>query len=124
IAAKLVTTYEASVAKTIGRKQRKHLEDIAPHLASPQNRPVPIDVLIGALVRAELRTAYVVSGDLLATVDEIRAMDPMLMAATEVPGPEALASVLEHPLAGDVTRFAMSPEATALRRRVGSAWAG
>jgi hypothetical protein len=35
-----------------------------------------------------------------------------------------VAAVLDHPFAGDVVRFALTPEATALRRRVGSTWAG
>jgi hypothetical protein len=81
-------------------------------------------VLIGALAKAELRAAYLVTGDVLATIDELRALDPQLMAATDVPGRDALLAVLEHPYAGDVARFALSGEATALRRRVASTWAG
>jgi hypothetical protein len=30
--------------------------------------------------------------------------------------------VLEHPLAGDVVRFALAPATTALRRRTGALW--
>jgi hypothetical protein len=49
-------------------------------------------------------------------------MDPALQRATESPGPNALAAVLEHAFAGDVARFALTTEATALRRRLGSTW--
>jgi hypothetical protein len=62
------------------------------------------------------------TGDLLATIDELRALDPPLMTATETPGRGALGAVLDHPFAGDVAHFALAAEATALRRRVGSTW--
>jgi len=44
------------------------------------------------------------------------------MRATEVPGRAALGALLEHPYAGDTCRFALTQEATALRRRVGTTW--
>ena len=87
-------------------------------------RLVGIDVLIGALARAELRIAYVLTGDVLATIDELRGLDGAFLQATEQPGRGSVAAVLDHPFAGDVVRFALTPEATALRRRVGSTWAG
>jgi hypothetical protein len=98
------------------------LEELAPHLASPKGRPVPVDSFIGALAHAELRAAYVLTGDLLATIDELRGLDAAFLRATESPGRAALAAVLDHPFAGDVTRFALTTEATALRRRVGATW--
>lgn len=123
LSSKLVTQYEASVGRTIARRQRRLLEDLAPHIASPQSRPPQIDAFVGALLRAELRAAFVVTGDLLTMVDEMRLMDPALQKPTQSPGPQALAAVLDHPVAGDVVRFALTPEATALRRRLGSIWA-
>jgi tetratricopeptide (TPR) repeat protein len=120
---KLVNQYEASVAKALSRKHRRLLEELSPHIASPQGRPLPIDVFINALARAELRAAYLLTGDLLATVDDVRGIDPMLLRATEQPGRAALGAVLEHPYAGDVARFAISPEAAALKRRLATAWA-
>jgi hypothetical protein len=83
---------------------------------------MPIDVLIGALARAELRVAYLLTGDLLAAIDELRGLDAAFLRATESPGRQALAAVVEHPFAGDVIRYALTPEATALRRRVGATW--
>jgi tetratricopeptide (TPR) repeat protein len=124
LSSKLVAQYEPTVAKGIVRKNKKFLEELAPHLVSPQGRPVPVDSFIGALARAELRAAYVLTGDLLATIDELRGLDASFLHATESPGRAALAAVLDHPFAGDVTRFALTTEATALRRRVGATWTG
>jgi tetratricopeptide (TPR) repeat protein len=124
ISSKLVSQYEPSVAKVLTRRQRKLLEELMPHLTTAQGRPMPIDVFIGALARAELRVAYLLTGDLLATIDELRGLDANFLRATETPGRNALAAVLEHPFAGDVIRYAMTPEATALRRRVGATWTG
>lgn len=121
---KLVTQYEPSIAKELSRKQRQALEKLIPLLEAPQGRPIGIDVLIGALARAELRVAYVLTGDVLATIDELRGLDAAFLQATESPGRGSVAAVLNHPFAGDVVRFALTPEATALRRRVGSTWAG
>jgi hypothetical protein len=121
---KLVATYEPSVARALSRRQRKMLEELAPHIAAPQGRPLPIDGFIGALARAELRAAYLLCGDLLATIDELRALDPHFMRATERTGPAAVSAVLDHPFAGDVARYGLTSEATALRRRIGTTWSG
>jgi hypothetical protein len=121
-ASKLVAQHDASLARVLTRRQRKLLEELTPHIASAQARPPPADEFVHALARAELRTAFVVTGDLLATIDEARAIDATLDRAAEAPGARALAAVLGHPLAGDAARFALTPEATALRRRLGSTW--
>src|ERR1019366_4477122 len=118
LSAKLVTQYEPSVAKVLSRKHKRLLEELAPHIAAPQGRPMPIDAFVSALARAELRVAYLLTGDLLATIDEYRGIDPALLRATETPGRAALTAVLEHPYAGDVARWAILPEATALKRRL------
>jgi len=121
---KLVAQYEPNVARVLSRRQRKLLEELAPHIGAPQGRPIQVDVFIGALARAELRSAALLTGDLLATLDELRGLDASLFRATDRPGVAALRAVLEHPFAGDVSRYALSGEAIALRRRVGSAWTG
>jgi tetratricopeptide (TPR) repeat protein len=118
----LVAQFESSLARALSRRQRKLLEELAPHIASPQQRPIQVDTFVGALVRAELRAAFLVTGDLLALVSELRPLDAALYRATEAPGPQALIAVLEHPFAADLARFALTPEATALRRRVRSTW--
>jgi len=117
-----VTQHEPAIAKLLSRRQRKQLEELAPHIASPQSRPPQADVFVNALARAELRTAFVVTGDLLTMVDEIRPLDQTLHRATDSSGPNALSAVLGHAFAGDVVRYALTPEATALRRRLGSTW--
>jgi tetratricopeptide (TPR) repeat protein len=121
---KLVLQYEPLVQKEISRKQRQALEKVVPSLSLPQGKPVPIDGIVSALARAELRTAYVLTGDLLATIDELRGLDTSFHTQTDKAGRRAVEAVLDHPYAGDVVRFALGSEATALRRRVGSTWAG
>ena len=122
IALKVVAQQEGAISRSLSRRQRKLLEDLAPHIASPQSRPPAIDAFVSALTRAELRAAFVITGDLLTMVDEMRGLDSTLQRAADMPGPQALAAVLEHPFSGDVVRFALTPEATALRRRLGSTW--
>jgi hypothetical protein len=124
LAAKLVTQYEGAIGRVLSRRQRKLLEELAPHIASPQSRPPSVDAFVTALARAELRAAFVVTGDLLTVIEEIRTVDATLHGATRSPGRHALSAVLEHPFAGDIVRFALTPEATALRRRIGSTWTG
>ncbi|MFO0680197.1 MAG: hypothetical protein U0169_26985 [Polyangiaceae bacterium] len=124
LSSKLVTQYESAIPRHIARRQKKILEELAPHIASPQGRPLPVEVFIAGLARAELRVAYVVTGDLLAAIDELRGLDPSFARATDSPSRSALTTILEHPYAGDLCRFALSSEAVALRRRVGSAWTG
>ena len=122
VTSKLAAQHEASLARALTRRQKKMLEELAPHLAAPQARPLPADVFVGALARAELRTAFLLTGDLLAMITEMRALDTVLHRATAMPGPQALVAVLEHPVAGDVVRFALGAEATTLRRRLGTTW--
>ncbi len=124
LAAKLVPQYEGAIAKGLSRRQRKLLEELAPHIAPPQARPPSVDTFVTALARAELRAAFVVTGDLLTVVEEIRTMDATLHGESQSPGRQALSAVLDHPFAGDVVRYALTPEATALRRRLGSTWTG
>ncbi len=120
---KLVTQYEPNFTRELSRKQKQALEKLVPVLGSPHGRPIGLEVLIGALARAELRIAYLLTGDVLASIDELRGLDATFLHATESPGRASLGAVLDHPFAGDVVRFALTTEATALRRRVGATWA-
>ena len=68
----------------------------------------------------ELRAAFLVSG---RPARDARGDAPARRGAARrdrVAGTRALATLLEHPLAGDLVRFALTPEATRLRRRLGS----
>ncbi|HTB76557.1 MAG TPA: hypothetical protein VK762_25095 [Polyangiaceae bacterium] len=120
--ANLVAQQETAIARALSRRQRKLLEEIAPQLAASGAKPPPADDFVQALTRAELRAAFLLGGDLLAMFEEMRPLDAPLNAAIEQPGTTALATLLEHPLAGDLVSFALTPEATALRRRLGSTW--
>ncbi|MGD0676010.1 MAG: hypothetical protein ABSC94_11355 [Polyangiaceae bacterium] len=112
--------YETLLARSLTRKQRRLLEELLPHLSSTASEPPPIAEFIDALARAELRTAFLLTGDLSAVVDGSALRDVALREAVRSPGPRALAAVLDHPWIGDVVRFALSPEASALRRKIGS----
>jgi tetratricopeptide (TPR) repeat protein len=122
VSQKLVAQYEGAVQREVTRKQKQALEKLSPMLTAKDSRPMSGDALLSILAKAELRAAYLLTGDLLATIDELRALDAALMTATETPGRAALGAVLDHPFAGDVAHFALGAEATALRRRVGSTW--
>lgn len=119
-----VAPFEAALSKELSRRQRQALEKLAPAIAAEATRPLADGTLVAALARAELRVAYLLTGDLLATIDELRGLDPAFFEATAAPGTDALAAVLTHPFAGDVARYALSGEASPLRRRVGSTWSG
>jgi len=121
-ASQLVAQYQPAIGRALTRRQRRLLDELAPHLASPEEQPLDIRDLIEALRRAELRAAFLVGGDFLAIIDEQASADADLLEAVEVPSTRALSTVLEHPLVGDVARFALSSEATALRHRLGSIW--
>jgi lipopolysaccharide biosynthesis regulator YciM len=120
-ASQLVAQYQPAIGRALTRRQRRLLDELAPHLASPE-APLDIRDLIEALQRAELRAAFLVGGDFLAIIDEQASTDPDLHEAVEIPSTRALSTVLEHPLVGDVARFALSSESTALRHRLGSIW--
>ena len=118
--ANLAAQHEGALARLLTRRQRKLLDELAPHIASPQAAPPPADDFVQAITRAELRAAFLVTGDLLAMLEEMRPLDAALHGAIESPGTQALATLLDHPLAGDLVRYALTPEATNLRRRLGS----
>jgi hypothetical protein len=117
----LLAQYDGAMAKALSRKQRKLLEEMAPRLSGASTKLPPADEFARALSRAELRAAFLVGGDLLAIVEEMRPLDASLHAANDG-GTRALATLLGHPSISDLVRFALSPEATALRRRLGSTW--
>jgi hypothetical protein len=120
--ADMVAGYEPAIAKALARRQRKVLEELAPHVAAPRSPPLAVDAFVLALARAELRAAFLVTGDLLATLEEIGLVHAEVHAALRSPGTGSLGTLLGHPLAQDLARFALAPEATALRRRLGTTW--
>jgi hypothetical protein len=120
----LIDEYAKRVARGIGRKQKKMLAELAPALSSQRAPTVAdVDAFTRGIARAELRVAFVVTGDLLAVLDEVRTSDAALAKAAGNASSSALAATLAHPLAGDVARFALNPAATTLRWRAGTLWA-
>ncbi|MCL2448389.1 MAG: protein kinase [Polyangiaceae bacterium] len=119
----LVEEASRRVARLVGRPQKKALGVLAQTLAA---RPAPtldeVEAFMRAVAVAELRAAFVLTGDLLATLDVVRATDPGLAAATASAGNGALRAMLLHPLASDTARFALLPQTTALRWRAGTLW--
>ena len=115
--------YEPQVAKAIGRRQRKLLDGLTAHLAMRDGRPPDLAGFLLALDQCTVRAAYLVSGDLTSTLAAVRKDDRALRDATAHPGLPALGALLAHPLLGDTARLALTPEASVLCQRVGSAWA-
>ncbi len=119
----LIEEMSRRVGKAIGRKQKKALGELAPAL-SQVRAPTLADIAAFELLvaRSELRAAFVLTGDLLATLDAARSRDTILAAATASVGVAGLSATLRHPLGGDVARFALSQASTALRWRAGTLW--
>jgi hypothetical protein len=119
----LVDEAERRLGRGIGRRQKKALAELAPALrATRAAAPQDVRALELGVRCTELRAAFVATGDLLATLEAVRALDDELARATMHFGPAALQAVLTHPLAGDLVRFALAASTTALRWHAGTLW--
>jgi tetratricopeptide (TPR) repeat protein len=111
------------LARTLGRRQKRALAELAPALgATKAATPAELQSLELGVRSTELRAAFVVTGDLLATVEALRALDPDLAHATTRFGRSALSAVLTHAVASDLVRFALAPSTTALRWHARTLW--
>lgn len=99
------------VQKAIGRRQRKLLEEIAPN-ASAAYDPRALNI---GVRRSEYRIAYLMAGDLLAAVDYLRRFDREIGRSAEEPR-----VLLQHPVTNELLRYALTAEAYAERRRIGT----
>jgi tetratricopeptide (TPR) repeat protein len=117
----LVTDYELRARRAIDRKKKKSLEDLEDALS--RAAPVPVEAFIDAVLRTEARAAFLASGDLRAALDSVAITERGLGDALRTPGRVALAAVMAQPVARDLVAFAMSTDATALRRNLGTLWA-
>lgn len=99
------------VQKAIGRRQRKLLEEIVPNAVAAYD---PRALNIGVR-RSEYRIAYIVAGDLLAVVDYLRRFDREIARSQEEPR-----VLLQHPVTNELIRYALTAEAYAERRRIGT----
>jgi hypothetical protein len=68
-----------------------------------------------AIRRSEYRTGYVVAGNLVAAIDYLRMYDQEIARSAENPR-----LLLQHPVTNELMRYALSPDAYAERRRVGT----
>ena len=97
--------------RAIGRKQRRILEELAPSMTAGYDfRAVSI-----AVRRSEYRTGYILSGNLVAAIDYLRMFDGEIARSAENPR-----LLLQHPVTNELIRYALSTEAYAERRRVGT----
>jgi hypothetical protein len=120
----LVAEYAKPVAKAMGRAQKKALSALEPRLAQSSATLSVDDVaaLVKRVGQAELSVAFLVTGDLVGTLDDLRASDGDYARAARELGPAALVATLRHPLAGEAVRFALSETASELRRTIGTVW--
>jgi hypothetical protein len=119
----LVADHTKPLGRAVGRAHKKALSALLPRLEEGRG-PTVDDVreLVRCAYQTELRAAFLLTGDLLATLDDLRAGDSDYARAAGTPGPGALAATLRHPLAGDVVRFALTEGATTIRREAGTIW--
>lgn len=110
-----VQSFLGPVKSAIGRRQRKLLEEILPNATFNYDARA---FLIGVR-RSEYRSAYVMTGDLVCSVDYVRRFDRELARAAEAPR-----VLLQHPVTNELLRYAMTAEAFSERRRLGTVWSG
>ena len=118
-----IEEFARRIARASGRRQKKALQELAPALGA--TRPptlADVEAFERGIARAELRAAFLVTGDLLATLDAARMANPEFARATASVGKAALAATFAHPLARDLVSFALAPATTALRRKAGTTW--
>ena len=109
-----VQTFATPVQKAIGRRQRKMIEEVMPTLSAAYDP----SSFVHAARRSEWRAANLLAGDLVASVDNLRRTEAELTRHAD--GPRTL---LRHPVVSELIRFALSPEALAERKRIGTGWA-
>jgi Tfp pilus assembly protein PilF len=119
----LVAEYERAIDKHIARRQRKQLAPLAGALdAIGRITLADVEAVVLGALRAEVRLAFIATGDLLATLDVVRFGDPDLARALASNDTRALASALAHPVAGDLIRFAQGRSATTARFQASTLW--
>jgi tetratricopeptide (TPR) repeat protein len=110
----MASSFLASVQKAMGRRQKKQIEELAGTVpAGYDARTITI-----AVRRSEYRLAYVLTGDLTAAIDYLRRFDRDIGRSAEDPR-----LLLTHPVTNEMLRYALTAEAVAERRRIGSFWA-
>jgi tetratricopeptide (TPR) repeat protein len=107
----MAQSFLLSAQKAIGRRQRKQLEEIAPTITSNYDiRTFSIGVR-----RSEYRIGYLLSGDVVGAIDYLRRFDREIARSESDPR-----VLLQHPVTNELLRYALTAEAYAERRRLGS----
>jgi len=101
------------IAKVIGRKHKRALEEIAARATSF----VDPAAFRQAVRRAAARAAYVLTGDLPSTLNHLLRTDRDL---SQVARADVAPKLLAHPISKDVLFYALGPESLKLRRNVGT----
>ncbi|MEO7091705.1 MAG: tetratricopeptide repeat protein, partial [Polyangiales bacterium] len=96
------------IQKAVARKTRRQLEEIAPRVTAfdPARFARAVD-------QGALRTSYLLTGDLTSALDHLRRYEEV--AVSELGRAETTT--------GDLIRFALTADASTLRRRLGTSWA-
>jgi hypothetical protein len=106
--------WRSRIAKGVGRKIKRTLEETA-----GQIRPQPDSSQWRQAMRiASLRAAYVLTGDLAATLAALLRFDDEL---GQHPKDQLASKVFDHPLTRELVLFAFSDSALALRQSAGTA---
>jgi tetratricopeptide (TPR) repeat protein len=101
------------IAKAAGRKQKRAMEEIVQRVdsfADPQ-------AFRQSVRTAAARAAYLLSGDIVSTLNHLLRIDRDL---SQAPRSEVPQKLLSHPMTRDLIFYALAPEALALRRTVGT----
>lgn len=105
--------WRARIVKGIPRKLKRSLEEAAQRV-----RPQTDTSLWRQAIRsASIRAAYVITGDLPASLRQVGHADP---ETVHEPSDAVLARLFENPVSRDLVLFALSDAATALRQSAGS----
>ena len=108
------SAWRGRIAKAAGRKVKRALEETAARI-----RPQADTTAWRQAMRvAAMRAAYVVTGDLSATLTQAIRTDRDL---TQVAGDRLAAKLFAHPITRELLVFALSDAALALRRSAGTA---
>jgi hypothetical protein len=109
-----VENWRSRIGRAVGRKLKRVLEDNAQRARSDFDGKA----WHHALRLGSFRAAYVLTGDLVSTLDHACRLEPAL--ASVVRG-QATRAMLENPVTRDLILYALSSEPIGLRRSAGTA---
>lgn len=112
--------YETRVRRAMDRRRRKGLEDMHAELESAPR--FTTDAFRDAVLRTQERAALLLSGDLRASLGVVAMSEPSLRPALRSMGRSSLEAISASAAARNLVMFALSSEASALRRRIGTVW--